>query len=158
MTYFLINLLLAILWASLQAFRPTDVVGGLVIGYMLLWLLRNWLGPQAAHYVRWVPTFIRFIFYYNGLLATSTWDVVKMLFRDQRTLKPGIIALPLEAKTDLEIVLLNNLLSLTPGTLGVDLSPDRAVLYVHVINVPDPAAMIESIKTGLERRLLEVLR
>jgi multicomponent Na+:H+ antiporter subunit E len=158
MTFFLVNLLLALLWAALQEFRPLDLVGGFLIGYALIWLTRDWLGPKASRYAMRVPVFLSFLIYYLGELVSATWDVTRALFRDQASLKPGIIAFPLSAKTDLEIVLLNNLLVLTPGTLGVDLSPDNATLYIHIIDVPDPDAARQKIKTGLERRLLEVLR
>jgi multicomponent Na+:H+ antiporter subunit E len=158
MTFFLVNLLLALLWAALQEFRPLDLVGGFLIGYALIWLTRDWLGPKASRYAMRVPVFLSFLIYYLGELVSATWDVTRALFRDQASLKPGIIAFPLSAKTDLEIVLLNNLLVLTPGTLGVDLSPDNATLYIHIIDVPDPDAARQKIKTGLERRLMEVLR
>ncbi|HRE46679.1 MAG TPA: Na+/H+ antiporter subunit E [Aggregatilineales bacterium] len=153
----LVNLLLALLWAAFQQLRPIDIVGGFIIGYLLLWLLSG-VSPEARSYTLRLGRWIGFIFYYLWLLATSTLDVARWVFRDRRTMKPGIIALPLDAETDLEIVLLNSLLSMTPGTLGVDISPDRRVLYVHCINVPDPAHMKQSIKDGLERRLLQTLR
>src|SRR5690606_30228569 len=124
MTLFLMNLILALLWASLQMFRPLDLVGGFIIGYALIWLTRDWLGTSALRYTRWVPNVVGFLIYYTKELVVSTIDVIVALFSDQSTLKPGIIALPLAAKTDLEIVLLNNLLIFTPGTLGVHLSED----------------------------------
>jgi multicomponent Na+:H+ antiporter subunit E len=158
MTYFLINLILALIWASLQLFRPIDLIGGFVIGYGLIWLTRHWLGDDAARYIRRLPLFVGFVMYYLGELLTSTWQVTRMLFRDQHLLKPGIIAFPLNARTDLEITLLNNLLIFTPGTLGIDLSEDRATLYIHFIDVPDPEVARARIRNGIERRLLEVLR
>lgn len=158
MNLFLMNLLLALLWASLQMFHPVDLVGGFIIGYALIWLTRDWLGEEARRYTRWIPTFVGFLLYYFKELLVSALEVTVALFSDQSTLKPGIIALPLTAKTDLEIVLLNNLLIFTPGTLGVHLSKDRQTLYVHIINVPDADTARDKIKTGLERRLLEVLR
>ncbi len=105
-----------------------------------------------------MPTFIRFLIYYLSELVSSTWGVILALFRDQATLRPGIVAFPLQAQTDLEIVLLNNLLVLTPGTLGVDLSPDRKTLYIHFLDIPDADVERQRITHGLERRLLEVLR
>lgn len=158
MSYFLINLLLALLWALLQSFQPVDVVGGFVLGYGIIALARNWLGPEATRYVHRVPRLILFVFYYAGELISSALTVMRALFRDPASLRPGIIAFNLDARTDLEIVMLNNLLSMTPGTLGVALSPDRRTLYVHIIDVPDVEAAHQQIKTGLERRLLEVLR
>jgi multicomponent Na+:H+ antiporter subunit E len=72
--------------------------------------------------------------------------------------RPGIIALPLDAETDTEITWLANLLSLTPGTLSLDLSEDRKELYVHVMFLHDVDKVKEQIKSGFERRLLELLR
>jgi multicomponent Na+:H+ antiporter subunit E len=73
-------------------------------------------------------------------------------------MRPAIIAIPLDARTDLEITLLSNLIALTPGSLGLDVSDDRSVLYVHGMFVDDPDAFCRDIKDHLERRLLELLR
>ena len=158
MTFFVLNLLLAILWASLQLFRPFDLLSGFVIGYLVLYLTRDWLGEGARSYALKIPIFVRFLLYYFKELVISTWEVTVALFSDQSMLRPGIIALPLEARTDFEIVMLNNLLIFTPGTLGVHLSSDRKTLYVHVIDMADAESACAKIKGGLERRLLEVLR
>jgi multicomponent Na+:H+ antiporter subunit E len=68
------------------------------------------------------------------------------------------VAVPLDARTDAEIVLLANLITLTPGTLSLDLSDDRTVLYVHAMYLTDPDELRREIKEGFERRVLEVLR
>jgi multicomponent Na+:H+ antiporter subunit E len=73
-------------------------------------------------------------------------------------MRPAIIAIRLDARTDVEITLLSNLIALTPGSLGLDVSDDHSVLYVHGMFVDDPEAFRRSIKHGLERRLLELLR
>ena len=72
--------------------------------------------------------------------------------------KPGIAAIPLDARSDTEITFLANLITLTPGTLSLDVSDDRSVLYVHGMFVEDPQLMREQIKEGFERRVLELLR
>lgn len=75
-------------------------------------------------------------------------------------MKPGIIAVPLDARTDAEITLLTNLITLTPGTLSLDISTDRRVLYVHTMYIDrgDIDRARRQIKEGFERRVLEVLR
>lgn len=73
-------------------------------------------------------------------------------------MKPGIVKVPLDAKSDIEITLLANLISLTPGTLSLDVSNDRKVLYVHAMYISDKEKFINDIKQGFERRLLEILR
>ena len=62
-----------------------------------------------------------------------------------------------EAKSDGEILLVANLISLTPGSLSLDVSPDRKTLYVHAMFVDDPDAVRQELKHGLERRVMEAL-
>ncbi len=73
---------------------------------------------------------------------------------------PGVVAIPLDARTDVEIALLANLITLTPGSVSLDLSEDRRVLYVHAMYIDggDVEAYRRSVKDGLERRVLELLR
>ena len=73
---------------------------------------------------------------------------------------PGVVAIPLDARTDAEITLLANLITLTPGSVSLDLSEDRRVLYVHAMYIDggDVEAYRRSIKEGLERRVLELMR
>ena len=54
--------------------------------------------------------------------------------------------------------MLANLITLTPGTLTLDVAPDRKSLYVHAMFVDDPEQIRAEIKNGMERRLLEVMR
>ena len=72
--------------------------------------------------------------------------------------KPGIFAFPLTVDRDFEITLLANLITLTPGTLSVDVSEDRKTLYVHALDCSDPEAVKRSITEGFERRIMEAFR
>lgn len=73
-------------------------------------------------------------------------------------MRPTVIAIPLKAKSDLEITLLANIITLTPGTLSIDVSKDRKVLYIHALYVKDNdvARIKKSIQYNIERRLLEL--
>jgi multicomponent Na+:H+ antiporter subunit E len=72
---------------------------------------------------------------------------------------PGVVGLPLRARTDAEITTLANLISLTPGTLSLDVSPDRRVLYVHAMDLEEgPEALRADIRNTLESRVLMLLR
>jgi multicomponent Na+:H+ antiporter subunit E len=81
-----------------------------------------------------------------------------VLLKRREDIHPAFIAIPLEAETDAEIALLANLITLTPGTLSLDVSTDRSVLYIHTLDVEDMDALRVEIKSGLERGLLEVTR
>jgi multicomponent Na+:H+ antiporter subunit E len=76
----------------------------------------------------------------------------------KRRLAPGFIAFPLTARSDAEITLLANLITLTPGTLSVDVSDDRSTLYIHAITVGDKQALIADIAKSFEARVIEVFR
>ena len=82
------------------------------------------------------------------------WDVLT----PRHLSRPAIVVVPLDARTDLEIAVLANLVSLTPGTLSLEVSDDRSALYVHGMFVDDPDAFRREIKDGAERRVLEALR
>ena len=60
--------------------------------------------------------------------------------------------------TDPEITLLANLITLTPGTLTLDVSADKRQMFVHFMHVDDPAEAVQEIKSGFERRILEATR
>jgi multicomponent Na+:H+ antiporter subunit E len=72
-------------------------------------------------------------------------------------MRPGIIALPLDATQDRQILLLSMLINTTPGSVALDVSPDRKVLYVHVMYMTTPDAARNEIKNGSERRVMGVL-
>ena len=65
--------------------------------------------------------------------------------------------MPLDAKSDGEIFLVADLISLTPGSLSLDVSPDGKTLYVHAMFVDDPEALRRDLKQGMERRVIEAL-
>jgi multicomponent Na+:H+ antiporter subunit E len=70
----------------------------------------------------------------------------------------GLVALPLDVKSNLEITVLSSLISLTPGTLSVDVSEDRSLLFVHAMFIPhgDVEIIKQELKLGFERRVYRI--
>jgi multicomponent Na+:H+ antiporter subunit E len=91
-------------------------------------------------------------------LVLSALRVAWLVVQPKPRLHPGIIAYPLTVTTDAQITLLANMITLTPGTLSIDVSDDRRTLYVHAIDVTDREALIGSIAAGFETKILGVLR
>jgi multicomponent Na+:H+ antiporter subunit E len=153
---FLLNLLLAGLWAALVG--RIDIANlsiGFVFGYGVLWLFRPMIGGQ---YHKKLPQAVGFALFFFKELVISTVRVAWEVLTPATHRKPGIIAVPLDAETDFEITLLANVITLTPGTLSLEVSEDRSILYVHAMFVDDPAAFRRELKEGFERRVLELLR
>jgi multicomponent Na+:H+ antiporter subunit E len=151
------NLVLALVWTALTGeFTTSSFVVGMLLGSAVLVVAR---GPgEGRRYVRKAGQLVRFLLYFAWEMLVANlrvaWDVVTPRHRS----RPAILAIPLEARTDGEIILLANVITLTPGTLSLDVSPDRSTLYVHAMYVADPADLRRQIKIGFERRLLELLR
>lgn len=80
------------------------------------------------------------------------------VIRPRMDLKPGIFAFPLTVESDFEITLLANMITLTPGTLSVDVSDDRRTLFVHALDCSDPDATRRDIANGFERKIMEAFR
>jgi multicomponent Na+:H+ antiporter subunit E len=159
MRTFLWNVLLALTWAvATGQFTVNNLAVGFGLGYLILLFAQPVMGP-SGYFLR-VPRVIVFFFFYLWQLILSNLRVAYDVVTPTHYMRPGVIAVPLEAETDAEITLLANLITLTPGTLSLDLSADRRVLYVHVMYIDhdDLEAARRAIKDGLERRVLQVLR
>ncbi|WP_375585771.1 Na+/H+ antiporter subunit E [Cyclobacterium xiamenense] len=156
-TRFLSNLLLSFIWLAVTGtFSFVNFVFGFVLSFFTLWLIST--NRTDNKYFYRGPKVISFIFFFLYELIKANLQVAFDVVTPSYYMKPGIIKIPLTAASDLEITLLANLISLTPGTLSLDVSDDRKVLYVHAMYVNDRDAFIADIKNGFERKLLEILR
>lgn len=159
MNFFLNTLILALIWAAItNSFNFLNILLGAAIASIALWVVRNRVeGATLLVRVRRVLGLF-FLFFYELLLSALrvAWLVIQPNLKSQ--LQPGFIAYPLNVKTDREITLLANLITLTPGTLSVDVSEDRKFIYVHAISVPDKEELIKSIAEGFEAKIIEVFQ
>jgi multicomponent Na+:H+ antiporter subunit E len=157
MSTLLLNLFLALAWMALTGkFTPLNFLTGFVAGYAILWLIRR--GTRTRTYFLKVPQVIGFALFFLKELVVANMRVAYDVLTPEHHMRPGVIAIPLDAKTDTEITMLANLITLTPGTLSLDVSADRKVLYIHSMYIDDIELARRSIKEGLERRILEILR
>lgn len=159
MNMLLWNVLLAITWAvAVGAFTPANLLIGFGIGFLVLLFARRAIG--SSNYFVKVPQAVSFFFFYLWQMILSNIRVAYDVVTPTHYMRPGVIAVPLDARTDAEITLLANLITLTPGSLSLDLAPDRSVLYVHAMYIDDGDADLvrRHIKDRLERRVLELMR
>lgn len=91
-------------------------------------------------------------------LVVSAVKVSLFALSPKLRLRPAIVAYPLTVTSDAEITLLANLITLTPGTLSVDVSADRKTLFIHTLDMTDREELIGTIAGGFETKVLEVFR
>ena len=156
MNLFLLNLLLAVIWAGLWgSFTLTQLTFGFVIGFVMLWIAQPLFGGPSGYYLRAYRS-VRLIVYFLYDLCVSSIRVAYDVLTPTDYSNPKILEMPLDVKSDIEILLVTNLISLTPGTLSLDVTPDRKTLIVHAMFADDPEAVIKSLKSGMERMVKEV--
>lgn len=155
MNLLLLNVLLAIAWSALTgSFQPLDLLFGFGLGYLVLWITTRLGMPNK--YFRQVPLVL-------GLLGTFLADMLRANFRMAVTilsprmkLRPAVIAVPLIIKSEAAIILLANLMTLTPGSLTLDISTDRRMLFLHTVYLDDPEQLKQQLLDGYQRRLKEL--
>ena len=157
MTFLVVNLLLMLTWAAVSgSFTVHNLLLGFAVGALALWLVREQFAA-ARHHVRPVKLLLLAALFFKEL-SLSAIKVAILVVRPNMRLRPGIFAFPLSLTRDFEITLLANLITLTPGTLSIDVSEDRRTLFIHVLDLRDRALLIRGIAEGFETKVLEVLK
>jgi multicomponent K+:H+ antiporter subunit E len=148
------TLLLWLVWLLLNDFSA----GHIVLGGLLAWGIALVASPFTSAQTKVVRPLLIPVYFAVLLwdILISNLDVARRVMGPNRSLRPGFVALPLDITGDFPQTALASTISLTPGTVSVDLSSDRRWLYIHVLHLDDEAELIASIKQGYERRLREI--
>jgi multicomponent Na+:H+ antiporter subunit E len=151
------NLLLALAWVALSgSFTAMNLLAGFVFGYIALMVLQKQV-PALNGYSRRIPRVVAFVIFFLKELVKSNFRVAYDVVTPAWYMKPGVIAFPLNASTDVEIMLLSSVISLTPGTLSLDVSDDRRVLFIHAMFLQDEEQLRIDLRE-LEHRILKIMR
>jgi multicomponent Na+:H+ antiporter subunit E len=154
---FALNMVLALVWAM-----ATGIItmGTLAFGFLIGMLVLHFVGPvlgDERYALRFVLAIGLLVFFLKELVLSSIRVAIDVI-KPRLTMRPAVISVPLELESHAEITLLANLISLTPGTLSVDVSDDGSTLYVHAMYGEDADALRTGIKSDFERRIREVFR
>ncbi|MCR9155999.1 MAG: Na+/H+ antiporter subunit E [Rhodobacteraceae bacterium] len=156
MNTFGLNIILALAWVAFTgSVSLVGLITGFVIGYSALWLIQPLIGTST--YFRRVTAWIKLIIMFHYELIVSSFAVAVDVLTPKHRSRPAIIEVPLAVKSDTGILLVTNLISLTPGTLSLDVSEDRKTLLVHAMFADDPDALRKSLKDGMERWVIDAV-
>ncbi|MGV1802045.1 Na+/H+ antiporter subunit E [Agrobacterium vitis] len=157
MRLLILNLLMAIIWVAVTGSASLhNLLFGFVLSLAVVGLLREQIG--GVSYLNRAWRILSLLLLFLSELTKSAWKVTIMVLSPGLDIKPGIFAFPLSVERDFEITLLANLITLTPGTLSVDVSDDRKILYVHALDCSDPDAARRDIAEGFERKIREAFQ
>jgi len=126
-----------------------DVVGLWSIEELLFGLILSLIAGFISHAtflkndmrmlnpVRWILFLVYLIGPFFIALAKANFDVAFRVLTGK--INPGIVKISPDLKTDLGVTMLANSITLTPGTLTVDVDEDSKDFYIHWINVDEKA-------------------
>ena len=158
-------LVLMLLWAALQgSFSVGNLLFGFLVGLAIVAFARPLYDPndpsESASFRGGVNPFRR-LWRFLVLVLVFLWELIvsglqvaAYIVQPSLRIRSGVIKYPLDVSTDREITALANLITLTPGTMTLDVSPDRTHLYVHSMSVEtdDGNEVVSDIKSSLEKR------
>lgn len=148
------SILLWFVWQILHDFSRGHMVLGAVFAIIIPWIVAPLSDKKAV-----AKKPIKALIYTLRLLidiAVSNYDVAKRVLQSNRRLKPAFIAIPLNITEPVPLTIFTSSVSLTPGTVSVELSDDKKWLYVHVLHLEDEQQLINLIKERYEAPLKEI--
>lgn len=150
-----LNFFIAFLWMFLTvSFTPSTFTVGFLLGLLMLWITKGFF--PGRFYMTRVWAVIKLIMLFFKELILANFQVLYLILQPKMPIKPAIFALHTVLEKDWEITLLSNLITLTPGTLVIDVSLDSKTIYIHALNYEDADEAIDSIKNTFEKAIQEV--
>jgi multicomponent K+:H+ antiporter subunit E len=150
-----LSLMLLVVWLLMNnSMSPGQILLGLIFALLIP------LGTSSMRKKQ--PTLkkplsaAKYLLMLMGDIIVSNVEVAIQVLGPVRKITPGFIAVPLDITQDLPITLLASSISLTPGTVSIEVSEDKRWLYVHVLNLVDEADTIANIKQRYESPLKEI--
>jgi len=155
--HMLLNVVLGVIWCFLvEDFRASTFVVGYLVGALVMYGSRRMLGEVM--FFRKTVVLVKLLAVFLRELVVANVQVAWWILRPRLRVQPALIRVPITLETDAAITALAGMISLTPGTVTVDVAPDRRSLDVHCLNVPDIEATRQSIQTMFEQPLRELER
>lgn len=153
----LINLFIALLWMFLQdEWSILSFIGGYLVGLFIVFSMRRFF--RESFYLKKVFSAFKLLLVFLSESVASSIYVIRQVIRPKVNVTPGIFKIETELSSDLEVTLLALLLTLTPGSVVMEVMPDKKTFYVHALNLPASIDAVEQSKVKFEKVIKEVTR
>lgn len=141
---------LAAMWAIMQhRLDVADLLVGYLVALAVVWVCRDFWTERVT--IRSAGSLLRLLAVFVKELIVANLQVAWIVIHPRLPIRPALIELPLALRDDLQITGLATLITLTPGTVTVDVAPDRSALHVHCLVTDDADAVRAQIKRQFEQ-------
>lgn len=156
---FILNLVIATLWVLLNDDPNADIttfMTGFFIGVLILYAMHRFFGLQF--YLRSVLKILKLVLLFIQELLLSSYSVLKQVLNPHLNIAPGIFTYETRLQGDWQITALALLLTLTPGSVVMEVSEDGRVFYIHAMDIEKSKETVVRSIDKFEKAILEVTR
>jgi len=153
----ILSIILLLTWLMLNnTISAGHIVLGSILSMLIPWLTQRFW-PEQVCLGKW-STILKFSLLVGYDIIISNVFVAKLILGKNADLKPDFLEIPIDIKHPLGLSILASTISLTPGTVSVDLSQNKDILIVHALHVEDIPTEIATIKNRYEKPLMEIFK
>lgn len=156
---FLVNLFITVLWVLLKdedKLYLSTVLSGYAIGAVIVFLMYRFF--DTSFYLRRFYATVKLVLIFISELLQSSYFVVKYIVTNKYDMKPGIFKYETILEGEWEVSTLALLLTLTPGSVVMEVTPEGNVFYIHAMDlVASKENLIQSLGK-FEKAIMEVTR
>lgn len=151
----LLNLVIGVLWMLLHDRWDVDSFAiGYLVGLMIIYALRRFF--PNPFYVKRLWAILKLIYLFIQELVKSTIVVIRQVMKPRLDIEPGIFKFTTVLQNDWEVTLLSMLITLTPGSVVMEVAPDENLIYVHAMDAGDYENGVLVSKDIFEKAIREV--
>ncbi|WP_230500126.1 Na+/H+ antiporter subunit E [Sutcliffiella rhizosphaerae] len=153
----LINLTIATLWMFLNdTFDPVTFFSGYLVGLVILFSMRRFF--STSFYFIKIYAILKLVTIFTYELIQSSILVVRQIMKPKLDITPGIFKIQTELEGEWEVSLLALLLTLTPGSVVLEISQDGKEFTMHAMDIPISSDSVRKTKETFEKAIMEVTR
>jgi len=156
---FLLNLFIALLWLLFkdeETFRFPTFVAGFIVGIVIVFLMRRFFGGRF--YLHRLYSVFKLILIFISETLQSAVPVIKQVLSKKINMEPGIFRYETVLRGEWEVPTLALLLTLTPGSVVMEVTPEGNVFYVHAMDIKKFRGSLERSLGRFEKAIMEVTR
>jgi len=153
----LLNLLIAMVWMLLHdEWNMLTFTVGFLLGFLIIFSVRRFF--PTPFYGRKLWSIMKLIYLFSIDLVVSSVLVIGQIIRPKLNIQPGIFKMETKLKSEWELSMLVNLLTLTPGSVIMEIELEKGLLYVHTMDIHKLQDSVINTKNKLEDVIIEVMR
>ncbi|MBS4208375.1 Na+/H+ antiporter subunit E [Bacillus sp. FJAT-50079] len=156
---FILNLFIATLWMLLRdedVPRFSTFFAGFLVGILIIFLMQRFFGKQF--YLRRAYSILKLILIFISELLQSSYVVLVQILSPKLRIKPGIFTYETKLKSDWEVTTLAMLLTLTPGSVVMEVTPNGNKFYIHGMDLEKSKTSLLQSLAKFEKAIMEVTR